>query len=267
VDEAADAADALGDERHLVVGELGVAELLDPAVVEEAPVVEAHHLLAVGEDLQENRLLEHREERADRDRHRLAGRRGQRLRLAGGRLGVDVVGNVAPQRVKRRRPVVRQDQAARIRVALGPDAEQVLEFPLSPRSRAYVRRDRGHPRVVGLGARAEHDPRPARVLREDVVDAEAVTEGPAVGTDADDEPGVEIRVNEPRGLTQVGRSHGGNDGARRLQAGTVDQFPAEVRRRGGEQRGGLRHPRTPFYRQTRNRKTNASASPIRFHAG
>ena len=128
--------------RHLVVGQLRVAELLDAAVVEEAAVVEAHHLLAVREHLQEDRLLEHREERADRDGHRAcpaaAASGGAACRR---RLRLDVVrarraaAGAAPRASRRPAPAAAGPGDPRPRCRAGPGTHA---RPTPPRARRGV---------------------------------------------------------------------------------------------------------------------------------
>ena len=100
-----------------------------------------------------------------------------------------------------------------------------------------------------------------------MIDAEALPRRPAVGPGADDEPGVEPLVDEPGGRAQVLRGNGRHDRAGLVKPEAVDKSSVEMRSQSGEQRGGLRHTPTPFYRQSSHRMTHDSARPIRFHAG
>ncbi len=63
--KTADAADAFRHERHLVVVEHGLGELLDAPVAEEAAVITTHDLLAFYKQAEIRRLFERRIERTD----------------------------------------------------------------------------------------------------------------------------------------------------------------------------------------------------------
>ena len=180
VDEAADAADPLGDERQLVVAEHGLAELLNRAVVVEAPVVAPDDALALDE------------QPPVRDGSSSVGKKGpmgsteapggvsaKAGRALGGRRP-RVVAEVAPQRIHAVRPVVGQHQPPRVRVPLRLDPNRVPELPLGPVGGGNQRRDRVDPGVRRVDADRERHEEVRGVQGEQVCDLEAPAERPHV---------------------------------------------------------------------------------------
>ena len=133
VDAAADAADALGHHRDVVVGEHRLGELLDAAVHHEAAILAAAHHLALDVEPEMGRLVERRVERPE-GHDRAALRRLVELELA---VLVEalrhlVPGNVLAQRMHAVGPAVGQHEPLRVAVADRLDADQVADFALGP---------------------------------------------------------------------------------------------------------------------------------------
>ena len=133
---AADAADAVGEERHGVIVQARLGDFLHAAVHVEQTVVGVDDRLALDEQAEVPRLVGGNVQRAHGDeRGLLALGVGQELvvfHVARGSGTEAVVHGVLAQRVQAAGPVIRQHQAATIGQTLGDQAEHVAQLALAP---------------------------------------------------------------------------------------------------------------------------------------
>lgn len=123
---AADAADALGHDRDVVVAQNGLGQFLDAAMDHEAAVFAAAHLLAVHIEPEVGGFIEGGMERAERHHRAAFGRVVEDVFAFVVVVGGDIIpGDVLAERVDAVGPAVGQDQAFGIGMSGQFDAHQV----------------------------------------------------------------------------------------------------------------------------------------------
>ena len=193
---AADAADALGHDRDVVVAQNGLGQFLDAAMDHEAAVFAAAHPLPFDVEPEMGRLVEGGMKRAEgHDRATL--RRFVELEFA---LVIVVIGdeiprNVLAQRVDPIGPAVRQDQAFRIRVAGQFDSDQIAQFALGPVGRRHDRRDALHTGLAGGNFGQDAAKQVVAIKREIVRHQERAGKRPVIRANARDETGIQVAKN------------------------------------------------------------------------
>ena len=208
VGAAADAADAVGEERHGVIVQARLGDLLHAAVHVEQTVVGVDDRLALNEQAEVAGLVGGNVQRAHGDeRGLLALGVGQELvvfHVARGSGTEAVVHGVLAQRVQAAGPVIGQHQAATIGQTLGNQAEHVAQLALAPHAGGDERRH-GRERHLGgidLGA----DGHPAGILPlhgDDVVHGVTAAQAALIVADDHGNPAVALVVQVVDGLGQL----------------------------------------------------------------
>ena len=208
VGAAADAADAVGEERHGVIVQARLGDLLHAAVHVEQTVVGVDDRLALDEQAEVARLVGGNVQRAHGDERRLLALGiGQELivfHVACGSGTEAVVHGVLAQRVQATGPVIGQHQAATVGQAFGNQAEHVAKLALAPHAGGDERRH-GRERHLGgidLGAHGH----PAGVLPlhgDDVVHGVATAQAALVVADDHGNPAVALVIQVVDGLGQL----------------------------------------------------------------
>ena len=193
VHAAADAADALGHHRDVVVGEDGLGELLDAAMHHEPAILAAAHHLAFDVEPEMRRLVERGMERPERHHHAAFRRLVEReLALLVEAVRHLVPGHVFAQRMHAVGPAVGQHQPFQVAVAHRLDADQVADFALGPVRAGHDVGDAVHLRIVG-GQVGEHAAEQVVAVEGEVVrDEELAGVRPVVQADADDVAGIQV---------------------------------------------------------------------------
>ena len=195
---AADAADALGEHRDLVVGQDRVGQLLNAAVNHEPSVLAAAHDLAFHEQAEMLRLVQRGVERPERN-----GDTALRRLVKGVFLVLVVLGrNEVPRHVLAEgvavfRPAVGQDEALHVGAAHGLDADEVAHFALCPVRAGH---DVGNGVDLRILRRQVHEQAEEHVIlveREIVRHEERAGVGPVVHADADHVAGVQVAEDVP----------------------------------------------------------------------
>ena len=229
---AANAADALCQERHLVVGHAALRALLHAAVDEEEAVVGVDDVLALDEQAEVARLVGGDVQGSHGDDGSLlaADLLEELVVLKVGRgLGtIAVVHRVLAQRVKAGGPVVGQHEVAVVDDAVGMQAEHVLHLALRPHSGRNLRAH-GHEGLrVARDVDLHHHVAGVRALHgEHVVQAVVAVELALVVAHHDGHPTVAL-------IVQVLDDVGGRVGVDR-DAALLGVDPLGVGDRAGEQ--------------------------------
>ena len=208
VSTAADAADTVGEERHGVIVQARLGDLLHAAVHVEQTVVGVDDRLALDEQAEVARLVGGNVQRAHGDeRGLLALGIGQELvvfHVARGSGTEAVVHGVLAQRVQAAGPIVGQHQATTVGQTLGDQAEHVAKLALAPHAGGDEGRH-GRERHLGgidLGAHGH----PAGVLPlhgDDIVHGVAAAQTALVVADDHGNPAVALVIQVVDGLGQL----------------------------------------------------------------
>ena len=208
VGAAADAADTVGEERHGVIVQARLGDLLHAAVHVEQTVVGVDDRLALNEQAEVAGLVGGNVQRAHgNERRLLALGIGQELivfHVARGSGTEAVVHGVLAQRVQAAGPIVGKHQATTVGQALGDQAKHVAKLALAPHAGGDERRH-GRERHLGgidLGA----DGHPAGILPlhgDDVVHGVTAAQAALIVADDHGNPAVALVVQVVDGLGQL----------------------------------------------------------------
>ena len=205
---AADAADAVGEERHGVIVQARLGDLLHTAVHVEQTVVSVHDRLALDEQAEVAGLVGGDVQRSHGDERGLlalgVGQEFVVFHVARGGGAETVIHRILAQRVQPTGPIVGKHQATAIGQTLGNQAEHIAQLALAPHAGGD---ERGHARErhlggVDLGA----DGHPAGVLAlhgNDVVHGVATAQAALVVADNHGNPAVALVVQVVDGLGQT----------------------------------------------------------------
>ena len=208
VGAAADAADAIGEERHGVIVQARLGDLLHTAVHVEQTVVGVDDRLALDKQAEVAGLVGGNVQRAHGDeRCLLALGIGQELivfHVARGSGTETVIHGVLAQRVQTAGPIVGQHQATAIGQALGDQAEHVAQLALAPHAGGDERRHRRERHLGGIDLGA--DGHPAGVLPlhgDDVVHGVTAAQAALIVADDHGNPAVALVIQVVDGLGQL----------------------------------------------------------------
>ena len=208
VGAAADAADAVGEERHGVIVQARLGDLLHAAVHVEQTVVGVDDRLALNEQAEVAGLVGGNVQRAHGDKRRLLALGiGQELvvfHITRGSGTEAVVHGVLAQRVQAAGPIVGQHQATTVGQTLGDQAEHVAKLALAPHTGGDERchgRER-HLGGIDLGAHGH----PTGILPlhgDDIVHGVTAAQAALIVADDHGNPAVALVVQVVDGLGQL----------------------------------------------------------------